>query len=104
MPINIFLGVFLIKSRTPYYQPKSLTTRLHHFISTCLTCSLLLALFLVFSFLYIFSYLSEEDVLDQVNPFVQLISGVVWLLRNGEIYISESIQAECDKTQETGKI
>ncbi|XP_051999903.1 N-acetylglucosamine-1-phosphodiester alpha-N-acetylglucosaminidase [Xyrauchen texanus] len=50
----------------------------------------------------VFGYLSEEDVLDQVNPFVQLISGVVWLLRAGEIYISESIQAECDKTQETG--
>ncbi|XP_056113013.1 N-acetylglucosamine-1-phosphodiester alpha-N-acetylglucosaminidase [Rhinichthys klamathensis goyatoka] len=51
----------------------------------------------------VFGYLSEDDVLDQVNPFVQLISGVVWLLRNGEIYINESIQAECDKTQETGK-
>lgn len=49
-------------------------------------------------------YLSEEDILDQVNPFVQLISGVVWLLRAGEIYINESIQAECDKTEETGKI
>lgn len=58
----------------------------------------------MFSSLYIFSYLSEEDVLDKVNPFVQLISGVVWLLRNGEIYIHESIKAECDKTQETGKI
>lgn len=80
------------------YKPKSLTIRLHHLILICLT------LFLAFFFLYIFSYLSEDDVLDQVNPFVQLISGVVWLLRNGEIYISESIQAECDKTQETGKI
>ncbi|XP_066538637.1 N-acetylglucosamine-1-phosphodiester alpha-N-acetylglucosaminidase [Hoplias malabaricus] len=50
----------------------------------------------------VFGYLSEEDVLDEVNPFVQLISGVVWLLRAGEIYINESIQAECDKTQETG--
>nr|XP_055066891.1 N-acetylglucosamine-1-phosphodiester alpha-N-acetylglucosaminidase isoform X2 [Misgurnus anguillicaudatus] len=48
------------------------------------------------------SYLSEEDVLDQVNPFVQLISGVVWLLRDGEIYINESIKAECEKTQDTG--
>uniref|UniRef100_A0A9J8A7M9 N-acetylglucosamine-1-phosphodiester alpha-N-acetylglucosaminidase n=2 Tax=Cyprinus carpio TaxID=7962 RepID=A0A9J8A7M9_CYPCA len=51
----------------------------------------------------VFGYLSEDDILDQVNPFVQLISGVVWLLRNGEIYISESIQAECDETQKTGK-
>ncbi|KTF89692.1 hypothetical protein cypCar_00002129 [Cyprinus carpio] len=44
--------------------------------------------------------ISDEKL---VNPFVQLISGVVWLLRNGEIYISESIQAECDETQKTGK-
>ncbi|XP_062848373.1 N-acetylglucosamine-1-phosphodiester alpha-N-acetylglucosaminidase [Trichomycterus rosablanca] len=50
----------------------------------------------------VFGYLSEEDVLDEVNPFVQLISGVVWLLRAGEVYINESIQAECSKTQETG--
>lgn len=48
------------------------------------------------------SYLSEDDVLDQSNPFVQLVSGVVWLLRNGEVYINQSLTAECDKTQETG--
>ncbi len=47
-------------------------------------------------------YLSQEDVLDQSNPFVQLVSGVVWLLRNGEVYINQSLTAECDKTQETG--
>ncbi|KAL0984856.1 hypothetical protein UPYG_G00149560 [Umbra pygmaea] len=50
----------------------------------------------------VFGYLSEEDVLDEANPFVQLISGVVWLLRDGEVYINQSIQAECDETQETG--
>lgn len=42
------------------------------------------------------SYLSEEDVLDQANPFVQLVSGVVWLLRDGEVYINQSQIAECD--------
>ncbi|XP_038942186.1 N-acetylglucosamine-1-phosphodiester alpha-N-acetylglucosaminidase isoform X1 [Rattus norvegicus] len=47
-------------------------------------------------------YLSEEDVLDTVNPFVQLLSGVVWLIRNGSIYINESQITECDETQETG--
>ncbi|XP_061676786.1 N-acetylglucosamine-1-phosphodiester alpha-N-acetylglucosaminidase isoform X2 [Syngnathoides biaculeatus] len=47
-------------------------------------------------------YLSQEEVLDQFNPFVQLITGVVWLLRNGEVYIESSLTAECDKTQETG--
>jgi len=49
------------------------------------------------------SYLSEEDVLDQANPFVQLVSGVVWLLRDGEVYINQSQIAECDETQTTGK-
>ncbi|XP_068585971.1 N-acetylglucosamine-1-phosphodiester alpha-N-acetylglucosaminidase-like isoform X2 [Cebidichthys violaceus] len=51
----------------------------------------------------VFGYLSQEDVLDQSNPFVQLVSGVVWLLRNGEVYINQSLEAECDETQETGK-
>ncbi|MGH0159123.1 UNVERIFIED_CONTAM: hypothetical protein FKN15_071873 [Acipenser sinensis] len=50
----------------------------------------------------VFGYLSEDDVLDEKNPFVQLVSGVVWLLRNGNIYINESKAAECEKTQETG--
>lgn len=48
------------------------------------------------------SYLSEDEVLDRVNPFVQLVSGVVWLLRSGEVYINESLQAECAKSEETG--
>ncbi|NXR03223.1 NAGPA acetylglucosaminidase, partial [Sagittarius serpentarius] len=47
-------------------------------------------------------YLSEEDVLDQANPFVQLVSGVVWLLRDGEVYISQSQMAECGEIQTTG--
>ncbi|NXP22987.1 NAGPA acetylglucosaminidase, partial [Scytalopus superciliaris] len=50
----------------------------------------------------VFGYLSEEDVLDQTNPFVQLVSGVVWLLRDGEVYINESRVAECGDTQTTG--
>ncbi|XP_077880692.1 N-acetylglucosamine-1-phosphodiester alpha-N-acetylglucosaminidase isoform X1 [Ictidomys tridecemlineatus] len=47
-------------------------------------------------------YLSEEELLDTENPFVQLLSGVVWLIRNGSIYINESQATECDETQETG--
>ncbi|XP_010215550.1 PREDICTED: N-acetylglucosamine-1-phosphodiester alpha-N-acetylglucosaminidase, partial [Tinamus guttatus] len=38
----------------------------------------------------------------EVNPFVQLVSGVVWLLRNREVYINQSRMAECDETQTTG--
>lgn len=49
-------------------------------------------------------YLSEEEVLDTENPFVQLLSGVVWLIRNGSIYINESQATECDETQETGGV
>ncbi|XP_029469204.1 N-acetylglucosamine-1-phosphodiester alpha-N-acetylglucosaminidase isoform X3 [Rhinatrema bivittatum] len=47
-------------------------------------------------------YVSEEDLLDKVNPFVHLLSGVVWLLRNGEIYVKQSKEAECDQIQTTG--
>ncbi|XP_054500030.2 N-acetylglucosamine-1-phosphodiester alpha-N-acetylglucosaminidase isoform X2 [Agelaius phoeniceus] len=50
----------------------------------------------------VFGYLSEEDVLDQSNPFVQLVSGVVWLLRDGELYINQSRAAECGDIQSTG--
>ncbi|PKU28889.1 hypothetical protein llap_20807 [Limosa lapponica baueri] len=49
------------------------------------------------------SYLSEEDVLDRANPFVQLVSGVVWLLRDGEVYVSQSRVAECGDTQTTAR-
>ncbi|CAL8258826.1 unnamed protein product [Boreogadus saida] len=52
----------------------------------------------------VLGYLSEEDVTDQGNPFFQLVSGVGWLLRKGQVYINQSIQAECDNTQETGSI
>ncbi|XP_017279171.1 N-acetylglucosamine-1-phosphodiester alpha-N-acetylglucosaminidase isoform X2 [Kryptolebias marmoratus] len=52
----------------------------------------------------VFGYLSQEEVLDQSNPFVQLVSGVIWLLRNGDIYIKHSLEAECNKTQETGSL
>ncbi|XP_056142572.1 N-acetylglucosamine-1-phosphodiester alpha-N-acetylglucosaminidase isoform X2 [Lampris incognitus] len=50
----------------------------------------------------VFGYLSEDDVLDKTNPFVQLVSGVVWLIRNGEVYVNQSLKAECSETQETG--
>ncbi|XP_031432129.1 N-acetylglucosamine-1-phosphodiester alpha-N-acetylglucosaminidase [Clupea harengus] len=50
----------------------------------------------------VFGFLSEDDVRDRENPFVQLVTGVMWLLRNGQVYISESIKAECNKTQNTG--
>ncbi|XP_042336553.1 N-acetylglucosamine-1-phosphodiester alpha-N-acetylglucosaminidase isoform X3 [Sceloporus undulatus] len=50
----------------------------------------------------VFGYLSEEEVLAKENPFVQLVSGVVWLLRNGEVYVNQSRAVECDEIQTTG--
>ncbi|XP_073472754.1 N-acetylglucosamine-1-phosphodiester alpha-N-acetylglucosaminidase [Aquarana catesbeiana] len=50
----------------------------------------------------VIGYLSEEEVLDKENPFVQLVSGVVWLLRKGEVYIDQSKSVECEETQTTG--
>lgn len=49
-------------------------------------------------------YLSEDDVTESENPFVQLVSGVGWLIRNGQIYLNESKKAECADTEETGTI
>ena len=49
-------------------------------------------------------YLSEDDVLEKDNPFVQLVSGVGWLIRDGKIYTNESKKAECADTEETGTI
>lgn len=49
-------------------------------------------------------YLSEEMVDDKENPFVQLVSGVIWILRNGTVYINESKTAECRDTEETGSM
>eukprot|EP00794_Sanderia_malayensis_P011266 gene11266-12446_t len=44
-----------------------------------------------------------EDVVTSTN-FLQLVSGVGWLIRNGEIYVNESKKAECADTEETGTI
>nr|XP_056722571.1 N-acetylglucosamine-1-phosphodiester alpha-N-acetylglucosaminidase [Euleptes europaea] len=50
----------------------------------------------------VFGYLSEEEVLAKENHFVQLVSGVVWLLRDGKVYVNQSRAVECSKTQNTG--
>ncbi|XP_030831772.1 N-acetylglucosamine-1-phosphodiester alpha-N-acetylglucosaminidase-like [Strongylocentrotus purpuratus] len=52
----------------------------------------------------VFGYLSEEDVLQKENPFVQLVGGVGWLLRDGEIYVEESRKAECGDVEESGTV
>ncbi|XP_057290945.1 N-acetylglucosamine-1-phosphodiester alpha-N-acetylglucosaminidase-like isoform X1 [Hydractinia symbiolongicarpus] len=52
----------------------------------------------------VIGYLSEEEVLDKTNPFVQLISGVGWVIRKGEIYLNQSEKAECKNLETTGSL
>ena len=32
------------------------------------------------------------------------MGGVIWVLKDGEVYVDESIAAECDETEETGTL
>ncbi|XP_077991683.1 N-acetylglucosamine-1-phosphodiester alpha-N-acetylglucosaminidase-like [Glandiceps talaboti] len=50
----------------------------------------------------LFGYLSQEEVIDSKTPFRQLVAGVIWLLRDGEVYINQSKYIECEDTQTTG--
>ncbi|EDV28580.1 uncharacterized protein TRIADDRAFT_13425, partial [Trichoplax adhaerens] len=50
----------------------------------------------------IVGYLTEEEILDDENPFVQLVSGVIWLVRNGKLYIKESIEMESSQRDDLG--
>ncbi|KAL8615311.1 hypothetical protein ACOMHN_038050 [Nucella lapillus] len=47
-------------------------------------------------------YLSEIELVTL--QFKQLVGGVVWLLRDGEIYVDESRNIECPDTEETGPL
>lgn len=47
-------------------------------------------------------YIHEKDVLN--GSYRQLISGVIWLVRNGTNYVNESMQLECASHQNTGKM
>ena len=55
----------------------------------------------VISFNLSFSYLSEIDLIAE--QFNQLVGGVIWIIRDGKQYISESLKIECQDTEETGK-
>ena len=52
----------------------------------------------------VIGYLSQEDVLNTTNGFLQLVSGVGWVLRKGELYLQESVKAECGDTQTTSSL
>lgn len=47
-------------------------------------------------------YISEEEVLG--GNYRQLISGVLWLVRNGTNHVNESMGLECASHQNTGKM
>ncbi|KAF8782682.1 N-acetylglucosamine-1-phosphodiester like protein [Argiope bruennichi] len=45
-------------------------------------------------------YVSEENVLS--GNLLQLVGGVIWILRNGTGFVNVSKKLECEKTEETG--
>ncbi|WAR13324.1 NAGPA-like protein [Mya arenaria] len=49
-----------------------------------------------------FGYLSQVGLVAE--DFTQLVGGVIWVLRNGEPYVDESIRSECPDTEETGTL
>jgi N-acetylglucosamine-1-phosphodiester alpha-N-acetylglucosaminidase len=51
---------------------------------------------------YYVGYISKEDVERKEDPFVQLISGVIWLVKNEKSFVAEAEKVEEMKFQETG--
>jgi exopolysaccharide biosynthesis protein len=49
-------------------------------------------------------YIPEEEVMRNENPFKQLISGVIWLVRNGSNYVNESMTLESTAHEDTGNM
>ncbi|GIY00488.1 n-acetylglucosamine-1-phosphodiester alpha-N-acetylglucosaminidase [Caerostris extrusa] len=47
-------------------------------------------------------YVSEENVLSE--NMLQLVGGVIWILRNGTGFVNTSKNLECEKTEETGSM
>lgn len=52
----------------------------------------------------VIGYLSEADVYNQSDQFRQLVTGVIWLVRNGINYVNESKKMESSDNEETGKM
>lgn len=49
-------------------------------------------------------YLPEEEISNGTNLFRQLVTGVIWLVRNGTNYVNESMRMESSEFEETGKM
>ncbi|XP_023231303.1 N-acetylglucosamine-1-phosphodiester alpha-N-acetylglucosaminidase-like isoform X1 [Centruroides sculpturatus] len=48
-------------------------------------------------------YISDEEI-NKSNEFLQLVSGIGWIIRNNKSFINVSKGLECEKTEETGSI
>ena len=51
---------------------------------------------------FVVGYLSDEEVRSSANPFRQVVTGVVWLVRNGTSFVNQSLGEECANNEETG--
>ncbi len=49
-------------------------------------------------------YFPDEEITNSTNPFRQLVTGVIWLVRNGTNYVNESMKLECASHEDTGKM
>jgi exopolysaccharide biosynthesis protein len=49
-------------------------------------------------------YITDEEIFDQSNPYRQLVTGVIWLVRNGSNYVNESMYIECSDHEDTGNM
>ena len=49
-------------------------------------------------------YIPDREILNTTNPFRQLVTGVIWLVRNGTNYVNESMKLECSSHEDTGKM
>jgi N-acetylglucosamine-1-phosphodiester alpha-N-acetylglucosaminidase len=47
-------------------------------------------------------YIPNEEIINTSNPFVHLVSGVIWLVRKGLSYVDESAKAESSDNEGTG--
>ena len=51
---------------------------------------------------FVVGYLSDREVKSPANLFRQVVSGVVWLVRNGTSFVNQSLGEECANNEETG--
>lgn len=49
-------------------------------------------------------YIPDKEIRNTSNSFRQLVTGVIWLVRNGTNYVNESMKLECSSHEDTGKM